>query len=123
MQKEVDQPQINYNNTMSKEFLKMQKLAGLITESQIKTILNENKVKNQYVVKDEELSDADGDFYYIDEKKALTYLKQFNKSAGRYIRDEEGFGEFSTSIDNVQKMTDKQLERDMRDDMELYFGD
>jgi hypothetical protein len=84
--------------------------------------LDENKIKNQYVVKDEEFSDADGDFYYIDEKKALTYLKQFNKSAGRYIRDEEGFGEFSTSIDNVEKMTDKQLEREMRDDMELYFG-
>jgi hypothetical protein len=85
--------------------------------------LDENKIKNQYVVKDEEFSDADGDLYYIDEKKALAYLKQFNKNARRYINDEEGFGEFSTSIDNVEKMTDKQLEREMRDDMELYFGD
>ena len=85
--------------------------------------INENlsKIKNQYVKKDEELSDED--FYYIDEKKALAYLKQFNKNARRYINDEEGFGEFSTSIDNVEKMTDKQLEKDMKSDMELYFGD
>ncbi len=56
-------------------------------------------------------------------KKALAYLKQFNKNARRYITDEEGFGAFSTSIDNVEKMTDKQLEKDMKSDMELYFGD
>ena len=83
--------------------------------------INENlsKIKNQYVKKDEELSDED--FYYIDEKKALAYLKQFNKNARRYINDEEGFGEFSAYIDNVEKMTDKQLEKDMKNDMELYF--
>jgi len=101
--------------------MKTSELKQLIKE-EISKVLTENKVKNQYVVKDEELSDKDGDFYYIDEKKALAYLKQFNKSAGRYIRDEEGFGEFSTSIDNVEKMTDKQLEKDMREDMDLYFG-
>ena len=102
--------------------MKVSELKQLIKE-EISKVLAENKVKNQYVVKDEELSDADGDFYYINEKKALAYLKQFNKSAGRYIKDEEGFGEFSTSIDNVEKMTDKQLEKDMKNDMELYFGD
>jgi len=32
---------INKNNTMNKQFLHMQKLAGLITESEYKTILNE----------------------------------------------------------------------------------
>jgi hypothetical protein len=95
--------------------MKISELKQLIKEEIIKT-LNENKVKNQYVTKDEH-------GYYIDEKKALAYLKQFNKSASRYIKDEEGFGEFSTSIDNIEKMTDKQLEKDMREDMDLYFGD
>lgn len=104
--------------------MKKSELKQIIKE-EITKALSENagKVKNQYVIKDEELSDADGDFYYIDEKKALAYLKQFNKNARRYINDEEGFGEFSTSIDNVEKMTDKQLEKDMKSDMELYFGD
>ena len=104
--------------------MKKSELKQIIKE-EVDKILNENisKIKNQYVKKDEELSDEDGDFYYIDEKKALAYLKQFNKNARRYINDEEGFGEFSAYIDNVEKMTDKQLEKDMKNDMELYFGD
>jgi hypothetical protein len=104
--------------------MKKSELKQLIRE-EVSKVLNEgiNKVNNQYVVKDEELSDTDGDFYYIDSKKALMYLKQFNKNARRYINDEEGFGEFSTSIDNIEKMNDKQLEKNMRKDMELYFGD
>ena len=100
--------------------MKVSELKQLIKE-EITKVLSESKVRNQYVVKDEELSDADGDFYYIDEKKALAYLKQFNKNVRRYINDEEGFGEFSAYIDNVEKMTDKQLEKDMKSDMELYF--
>jgi hypothetical protein len=86
--------------------------------------LNEGKVKNQYVVKDEEESDEYGDFYVIDKKKALEYLKQFNNkevSAKQFIKDDEGWGEFEQYLEDVELMSDKQLENAMREEMSFYY--
>jgi hypothetical protein len=88
------------------------------------TKLNENKINNKYVVKDEELSDEDGDFYVIDQQKAYGYLSQFNGDdvdAGNFISEDEGWGEFEQYIDNVEQMTDKELEDAMREEMSMYF--
>jgi hypothetical protein len=88
------------------------------------TQLSEGKVKNQYVVKDEEESDEDYDFYVIDKKKAFEYLKQFNSkevSAKQFIKDDEGWGEFEQYLEDVERMSDKQLEKAMREEMSIYF--
>ena len=88
------------------------------------TKLNENKINNKYVVKDEELSDEDGDFYVIDKQKAYGYLSQFNGDdvdARNFISEDEGWGEFEQYIDNVEQMTDKELEDAMREEMSMYF--
>ena len=93
---------------------RMQKLAGI----------KESKVNNSYVVKDDELSDADGDFYTIDKQKALEYLSQFNSediNAEQFIDDDEGWGEYEQYIDNVEQMTDKELEDNMRQGMSYYY--
>lgn len=87
--------------------------------------LDEGKVKNQYVVKDEEESDEYGDFYVIDKKKAFEYLKQFDKrgsvNAKQFIKDDEGWGEFEQYLEDVELMSDKELEDAMREDMSMYF--
>jgi hypothetical protein len=86
--------------------------------------LNEGKIKNKYVVKDEEESDDEYDFYYIDQQKALEYLKQFNNkevSAKQFIKDDEGWGEFEQYLEDVEQMSDKQLEDAMREEMSFYF--
>jgi hypothetical protein len=86
--------------------------------------LNEGKIKNQYVVKDEEESDEYGDFYSIDKKKAFEYLKQFNSSevsAKQFIKDDEGWGEFEQYLEDVEQMSDKELEDAMREEMSMYF--
>jgi hypothetical protein len=109
----------------SLEILRMKKLAGLITEGEYaKALLRENQVNNKYVVKDEELSDEDGDFYVIDQKKAFEYLKQFNNSevsAKQFIKDDEGWGEFEQYLDNIEQMSDEELEDAMRQEMSYYF--
>ena len=86
--------------------------------------LNEGKVKNQYVVKDEEESDEDFDFYVIDKQKALDYLSQFDNEdvdAETFINDDEGWGEFEQYLEDIEKMSDKQLEKAMREEMSYYF--
>jgi len=86
--------------------------------------LNEDQINNKYVVKDEELSDQYGDFYTIDINKALDYLSQFNSEdvdAEAFIDDDEGWGEFVQYIDNVEQMSDEELEDAMRKEMSLYF--
>ena len=110
---------------MNKQLLRMQMLAGLITEDQYKTKINENQINNKYVVKDEELSDEYGDdFYVIDKQKAYNYLSQFDGvgvDAENFIREDEGWGEFEQYIDNVEQMTDEELEDAMREEMSMYF--
>lgn len=106
---------------MSKQFKRMQKLAGLITENQD----NKNQVNNSYVVKDEEFSDEYGDFYIIDKQKALDYLSQFNDDdidAETFIDDDEGWGEFEQYLENVEQMTDEELEEAMENEMNHYYG-
>jgi len=106
------------------EKLRMQMLAGIITESEYKAKLDENQVNNKYVVKDEELSDEDGDFYIIDRQKALDYLSQFDNedvNAETFIDDDEGWGEFEQYLEDVEEMPDEELEDAMRKEMSMYF--
>ena len=106
------------------EKLRMQMLAGIITESEYKAKLDENQVNNKYVVKDEELSDEDGDFYIIDRQKALDYLSQFDNEdvdAEAFIDDDEGWGEFEQYLEDVEEMPDEELEDAMRKEMSMYF--
>ena len=87
-------------------------------------LLKENTINNKYVVKDEELSDEDGDFYRIDLQKALDYLSQFNNEevdAEQFINDDEGWGEFEQYLMNVEQMPDKELEDAMRQEMSFYY--
>ena len=87
-------------------------------------LLKENQVNNKYVVKDEELSDEDYTYYDIDTQKAFNYLKQFNNSdvnAKQYMLDDEGWGEFRQYLDNVEQMSDEELEDAMRQEMSYYF--
>jgi len=87
-------------------------------------LLKENTVNNRYVVKDEELSDEDGNFYVIDKKKAFDYLKQFNSEevdAKQFIKDDEGWGEFEQYLEDVEQMSDKELEDSMRQDLSFYY--
>ena len=87
-------------------------------------LLKENTINNKYVVKDEELSDEDGDFYRIDLQKALDYLSQFNNEevdAEQFINDDEGWGEFEQYLENVEQMSDKELEDAMRQEMSFYY--
>jgi hypothetical protein len=106
------------------EKLRMQMLAGIITESEYKAKLDENQVNNKYVVKDEELSDEDGNFYIIDRQKALDYLSQFDNedvNAETFIDDDEGWGEFEQYLEDVEEMPDEELEDAMRKEMSMYF--
>ena len=100
---------------ISEEFKRMQKLAG---------VLNEGEVNNTYVFKDDEMSDDEYDFYTIDKKKAFEYLKQFNNSevsAKKFIKDDEGWGEFEEYLEDVEQMSDEELEKAMREEMSMYF--
>ena len=97
-----------------------------LTENKITTQsrLNEGKIKNQYVVKDEEESDEYGDFYSIDKKKAFEYLKQFNSkevSAKQFIKDDEGFEEFVSNLEDVEQMTDQEIEKAMKEELSFYY--
>jgi predicted N-acyltransferase len=104
--------------------MKKIELRQLIKE-EVQKVLSEGKIKNQYVVKDEEESDEEFDFYTIDKKKALEYLKQFDKkgsvNARQFIKDDEGWGEFEQYLEDMEKMSDKQLEKAMREEMSYYF--
>lgn len=87
-------------------------------------LLKENMVNNKYVVKDEELSDEDGDFYVIDPQKAYDYLSQFDDDmvdAELFMDDDEGWGEFISYLDNVEQMSDEELEDAMRQEMSFYY--
>lgn len=98
----------------------MQTLAGIIIETQ----LGKNKVNNSYVVKDEELSDKDGDFYFIDKQKAYDYLSQFDNDdvdAEQFIGDDEGWGEFEQYLEDVESMSNEELEEAMRQEMSYYY--
>lgn len=87
-------------------------------------LFEENNINNKYVVKDEEESDEEYNFYYIDKQKSLNYLSQFNNEeidAEQFINDDEGWGEFEQYIEDVEQMTDKELENNMRSEMSFYY--
>jgi hypothetical protein len=80
-------------------------------------LLKENIINNKYVIED------DG-FYMIDPKKAFEYLKQFNSEevdAKQFIKDDEGWGEFEQYLEDVELMSDKELEDAMRQEMSFYY--
>ena len=109
--------------------MKKLELRQIIKEEIQKLLKEETKadknknIKNKYVVykgKDE----FGDDNYVIDKKKALEYLSQFDGKSVKsktYIRDDEGWGEFEQYIDDKERLTDKQLEKEMRQDMSMYF--
>ena len=80
-------------------------------------LLKENIINNKYVIED------DG-FYMIDPKKAFEYLKHFNSEevdAKQFIKDDEGWGEFEQYLEDVELMSDKELEDAMRQEMSFYY--
>jgi len=84
-------------------------------------LLKENIINNKYVVKDE---DEDEDFYRIDPQKAYDYLSQFDDDmvdAELFMDDDEGWGEFISYLDNVEQMSDEELEDAMRQEMSFYY--
>jgi hypothetical protein len=86
----------------------------------------ESPIKNKYVYLDKEASEDFGeDWYSIDRQKALDYLSQFNNadvSAKRFMKDEEGFDQFVEYLeDDLDKMTDEELEKAMKEEMSFYF--
>jgi len=79
----------NKTNTMNKEFLKMQKIAGVITESQYHKILNERaEVMNKR-------NDADPDYQYRNIIKVQQYLgsnddsEQYAQIIGFFVDDND----------------------------------
>ncbi len=107
--------------------MKKLELRQIIKEEIQKLLKEETKadknknIKNKYVIykgKDE----FGDDNYVIDKKKAIEYLSQFDKDAKVYVKDDEGWGEFEQYIDDKERLTDKQLEKEMRMDMKRYFG-
>jgi hypothetical protein len=82
-------------------------------------LMEENQVNNKYV----ELND-DG-FYSINLTKALEYLEQFDDEdidASQFINDDEGWGEFEQYLENIEKMSDEELEDSMKNELFLYYG-
>jgi hypothetical protein len=60
----------------------------------------------------------------IDPKKAFEYLKQFNSkevSAKQFIKDEEGLEEFESNLDDVEQMTDQEIEKAMKEELSFYY--
>jgi len=100
--------------------MKLTQLRQIIKEEISKT-LKEETVNNKYVVEDPEFEDG---FFYVDKKKALNYLKQFDSdevNAKRFMNDDEGWGEFEIYLEDVEQMTDKELEDAMRDALSFYY--
>jgi hypothetical protein len=103
--------------------MKTTELKQIIRE-EISKILNESKINNSYVIKDEELSDSEGDFYVIDKQKSFNYLSQFDGEdidTKTFIGDDEGWGEFLQNLENAEQMTNQEIEDNMRQEMSYYF--
>ncbi len=106
--------------------MKLRELRQIIREEISKARLSENVINNTYVIKDEELSNEFGeDYYVIDTKKALEYLSKFGgmKKAKQFINDDEGWGEFEQYLEDVEQMSNKELETAMKNEMAIYYGE
>jgi len=93
----------NKNINMNKEFLKMQKLAGLITEGQYKAKLNENE--------DKIMVDSTSLASYIDEMISLSDDMEYTPDmvqALQDLKDELSNGEMSVenALDIIQQTID-----------------
>jgi hypothetical protein len=93
----------NKNINMNKEFLKMQKLAGLITEGQYKAKLNENE--------DKIMVDSTSLTSYIDEMISLSDDMEYTPDmvqALQDLKDELSNGEMSVenALDIIQQTID-----------------
>lgn len=97
-------------------------LKTFISEGKLLKEQQENVINNSYVIKDEEITDFD--FYTIDKNKAFNYLKQFDNEyidAKQFIQDDEGWGEFEQYLEDINQMSDKELEDAMRQDLSYYY--
>jgi hypothetical protein len=84
-------------------------------------LLKEGQVNNKYVVEEKDEEDS---WYMIDKEKALQYLSQFNTEevdAELFIHDNEGWGEFEQYLEDVEGMSDEDLEEAMRSEMSFYY--
>jgi predicted alpha/beta hydrolase family esterase len=98
--------------------MKKSELKQVIRE-EIKRVLKENlePINNKYTIND------DG-FYYIDKQKAYDYLSQYDDEfvdAMQFINDDEGWGEFEQYIEDLNLMSDEELEDSMRQEMSFYY--
>jgi hypothetical protein len=109
------------------EVKKMQRIAGLISEEEYrKSLINESKVNNSYMVQDAELvaKYGDEDHYYIDKQKALDYLSQFDNdyiNAKLFINDDEVWGVNDLYLEDGAQRTNKEIEDIIRQEMSYYF--
>lgn len=77
------------------------------------------KPNNKYVY-----LDMENDVYMIDQSKALEYLEQFDAKdvdVDMFMNDDEGWGEFEPYLEDVEQMTDEQLEEAMRQELSFYY--
>jgi len=72
-------------NNMNKETLRMQMLAGILTEGQYKAMLNEER---DYIIKDEIDDDGDPAEPYIETDLFLEYLHNLLSQAGYKIPED-----------------------------------
>ena len=89
-----------------------------IIREEIKRTINEIGINNKYVI-------VAGGSYKINTKEASKYLKQFNDEdkeidAVRFISDRD-WKEFETLLSNIENMSEKELEDEMRKAMSYYY--
>jgi tRNA G18 (ribose-2'-O)-methylase SpoU len=109
--------------TKINEIKRLQKLAGLLKENNNGEF---ESSKNSYSVRDEESND-----YYIDKNKAIEYLSQFNNeeiNAEVFVNDDKAWSTFEETLNNttdplfsVEKISDEELEKLMKQEMSYYF--
>ena len=93
---------------MNREFLKMQKLAGLITENQFRQ-LNENQTRYFIVVNFKGLSDELGNFHGIEASDKDDFIQKFKGIFNDNISDDYTFYEIDNKneMDKILKTSDE----------------
>lgn len=100
---------------LSEEFQRFQKLAGITNEN-----TGENtEIKNSYVD-----YDKTNDLYMINGQKAYEYLSQFDSDdvdSDDFMDSDDGWGEFEQYLEDMETMSDEEIEDAMRQEMSMYF--